>query len=126
MTLLTRMDDTPIAVPRGMANVVVTDTTLGGVRGTEGFYHYRQYSATDLARTRSVEDVWQLLLDGALPTPGQRSAFASEVAAASTPSAAVRDALPAIAAAVSGLAGLLTALSIEGEGMAPLFDITPG
>ena len=125
MTLLARTDDAPIAVPRGMANVVVTDTTLGGVRGTEGFYHYRQYSATDLARTRSVEDVWQLLLDGALPTPGQRSAFAWEVAAASTPSAAVRDALPAIAAAGAGLAGLRTALSLEGAGLAPLFDLTP-
>ena len=35
--------------------------------GTEGFFHYRQYSATDLAARRSLEDVWHLLFDGELP-----------------------------------------------------------
>ena len=42
--------------------MAVTDTEIGDVRGLEGFYHYRQYSATELARHRSLEDVWQLLL----------------------------------------------------------------
>ena len=36
-------------VPRGLKGVVVTDTEIGDVRGGEGFYHYRQYSAVDLA-----------------------------------------------------------------------------
>ena len=39
----------PIDAPRGLAGVVVTDTELGDVRGIEGFYHYRQYSAVELA-----------------------------------------------------------------------------
>ena len=125
MTLLTRMDDTPIEVPRGMANVVVTDTALGGVRGREGFYHYRQYSATDLARSRSVEEVWQLLLDGALPTPDRRDAFAAELASASVLSNALRSVLPTIATADAGLAGLRTALALEGATLSPLFDLTP-
>ena len=35
--------------------------------GREGFFHYRQYSAVDLASKRSFEDVWRLVLDGSLP-----------------------------------------------------------
>ena len=35
--------------PPGLEGVVVTDTELGDVRGLEGFYHYRQYSAVELA-----------------------------------------------------------------------------
>jgi len=124
-----RMDDTLIEVPRGLTNVVVTETELSDVRGQEGFYHYRQYSAVDLARSRSVEDVWQLLLDGHLPGPQERAAFAAEIAAASTPSPEVVEALPAIAAASGGsdaLAGLRVALSLEGarSGLRPLYDST--
>jgi citrate synthase len=29
-------------VPRGLKGVVVTETEIGDVRGSEGFYHYRQ------------------------------------------------------------------------------------
>src|SRR5690606_27881395 len=50
----------------------------------EGFYHYRQYSATDLARRRSFEDVWHLLLHGTLPDAAQARTFGAEVAAART------------------------------------------
>ena len=39
----------PPEIPRGLKGVVVADTEVGDVRGTEGFYHYRQYSAIDLA-----------------------------------------------------------------------------
>ena len=53
--------------PRGLKGVIVTDTAIGDVRGTEGFFHYRQYSAVELARQRTLEDVWALLVDGALP-----------------------------------------------------------
>src|SRR5688572_19979564 len=54
-------------VPKGLEGVVVAETTVGDVRGLEGFYHYRKYSAVDLARSRPIEDIWQLLFDGALP-----------------------------------------------------------
>ncbi|HEV2361115.1 MAG TPA: citrate/2-methylcitrate synthase [Acidimicrobiales bacterium] len=66
-------------VPKGLEGVVVAETTTGAVRGLEGFYHYRQYSAVDLARSRSFEDVWQLLFDGELPGPDERRAFADEL-----------------------------------------------
>src|SRR5690242_11661977 len=58
---------TPVGVPRGLSGVVVTDTALGDVKGREGFYHYRQYSAVELAQTRGFEDVWHLLVHGELP-----------------------------------------------------------
>ncbi|HZM79636.1 MAG TPA: citrate/2-methylcitrate synthase, partial [Candidatus Limnocylindrales bacterium] len=66
-------------VPRGLKGVVVTDTEIGDVRGQEGFYHYRQYSAIELATRCSLEDVWHLLIDGCLPDWRQREAFAVEI-----------------------------------------------
>src|SRR5918998_517431 len=62
-------------VPKGLAGVVVAETSVGDVRGQEGFYHYRQYNAVELAEKRMLEDVWYLLFEGALPTPQQRQAF---------------------------------------------------
>ncbi len=59
-----------VDVPRGLEGVVVAETSVGDVRGQQGFYHYRQYSAVDLAATRSFEDVWHLMVDGALPDRG--------------------------------------------------------
>src|SRR5580698_2035946 len=54
-------------VPAGLEGVVVAETTIGDVRGLEGFYHYRQYSAVELAEKRTLEDVWYLLFRGELP-----------------------------------------------------------
>ncbi len=61
--------------PPGLAGVVVADTALGGVRGQEGFFHYRQYSTPDLAETRTLEDVWYLLHQGSLPSPREAAEF---------------------------------------------------
>ncbi|MGW1539908.1 citrate synthase/methylcitrate synthase [Streptomyces sp. NPDC002309] len=117
-----------VEVPRGLAGVVVTDTEIGDVRGLEGFYHYRQYSAVDLAQTRSFEDVWHLLVHGELPSGPSAAAFAAETAALRKLPEEVSAALPVVAAAGgrSGpLAGLRTALSLLGaaEGFRPLYDI---
>ncbi|MEU6600851.1 citrate synthase/methylcitrate synthase [Streptomyces flaveolus] len=116
-----------IDAPRGLAGVVVTETEIGDVRGREGFYHYRQYPAVDLARTRSFEDVWHLLVHGILPDARRGAAFAAETAALRGLPEDVRAALPAIAAAgrSSGpLAGLRTALSLLGaaRGFRPVYD----
>ncbi|WP_405456720.1 citrate synthase/methylcitrate synthase [Streptomyces sp. NBC_00101] len=121
----------PSGVPRGLAGVVVTDTVLGDVRGAEGFYHYRQYSAVELAGTRSFEDVWHLMFHGELPDAPARAAFAARIAELRHLPDEVRAALPALAraGAVSGpLAGLRTALSLLGAsaGHRPLYDIGPG
>jgi citrate synthase len=118
----------PADVPRGLAGVVVTDTRLGDVRGLEGFYHYRQYSAVELAQTRGFEDVWHLLIHGELPDAAGRAAFVEEAVALRRLPEEVRAALPAIAAASgrSGpLAGLRTALSLLGAclGFRPVYDL---
>ncbi|MES4890449.1 citrate synthase/methylcitrate synthase [Streptomyces sp. NPDC096012] len=120
-----------IDAPRGLAGVVVAETRIGDVRGTEGFYHYRQYSAVELARTRGFEDVWHLLVHGELPDARRGAAFAAETAALRRLPGDVRAALPVIAAAgrVSGpLAGLRTALSLLGaaRGLRPVYDIDAG
>jgi citrate synthase len=120
----------PTAVPRGLAGVVVTDTALGDVRGGEGFYHYRQYSAVELARTRTFEDVWHLMTLGTLPDLAGREAFRARTAALRALPAEVAGALPALARAGerSGpLAGLRTALSLLGasRGFRPLYDLGP-
>ncbi|HEX5615032.1 MAG TPA: citrate synthase/methylcitrate synthase [Acidimicrobiia bacterium] len=87
-------------VPKGLEGVAVAETTVGDVRGVEGFYHYRQYSAVDLAKARPLEDVWQLLFEGALPaTAAERERFAAEVRPRRAIPPAVADVLPAIARA---------------------------
>ncbi|MER7172464.1 citrate synthase/methylcitrate synthase [Streptomyces mesophilus] len=117
-------------VPRGLAGVVVTDTALGDVRGREGFYHYRQYSAVELAERRGFEDVWHLMVHGELPDAAQLQAFTERTAALRALPDEVRAALPAIAraSALSGpLAGLRSALSLFGaaKGFRPVYDISP-
>ncbi len=72
--------DELIDVPAGLHNVAVTTTGIGDVHGDEGFYHYRQHDATELARTATFEDVWYLFERGELPDDQQRAAFAASVA----------------------------------------------
>ena len=105
-------------VPKGLEGVVVADTTVGDVRGLEGFYHYRQYSAVDLAKSRPIEDVWQLLFENRLPaTLEEREAFAANIRPRRVIPPAVADVLPAIARAGEvfvPLDALRTALSQYG------------
>ena len=101
-----------VDVPKGLEGVVVAETTVGDVRGREGFYHYRQYSAVELAAARPLEDVWQLLFDGALPDAAAASAFAATVAPLRR--------LP------EGLAGVLPSLVPEGSTVAPLDVLRTG
>lgn len=112
--------------PPGLDGVVVTDTTVGDVRGDEGFYHYRQYDAVALAATRPLEDVWHLLFEGELPTIAERHAFRAEIAEAAVLPATVAEVLPAIArGSMNVLDGLRTAVSFLGavEGFRPTIDI---
>ncbi len=120
----------PPSVPPGLKGVEVTDTTIGDVRGAEGFYHYRQYSAVGLAAERSLEDVWRLLFDGDLPTTAEQSrGFAAEATAARAIPPVLAEVLPALArdSRAGGLSGLRTALSWFGSvrGMRPLWDLGP-
>lgn len=116
-----------IVAPPGLKGVIVADTAVGDVRGVEGFYHYRQYSAVELAEQRPLEDVWQLMIDGHLPTTlAERDRFADEVRSLSTALDSVLGVLPAIAAVNEPLDGLRTALSLAAaqRGMRPNIDIS--
>jgi citrate synthase len=68
-----------IEAPKGLEGVVVAETEVGDVRGQEGFYHYRQYNAIELAEKRSLEDVWYLLYNGRLPTRDERGDFMEQI-----------------------------------------------
>jgi len=119
-----------IDVPRGLKGVVVTETEIGDVRGSEGFYHYREFSAVDLAETRTFEEVWHLMAYGSLPDADRLAEFRARTARLRRLPAEVADALPAVAraSALSGpLAGLRSGLSLAGAaaGFRPLYDIGP-
>src|ERR1700752_2016121 len=120
---------TTITVPAGLKGVQVTDTEVGDVRGSEGFYHYRQYSAVDLAEERSLEDVWQLLLDGDLPTPvSEREEVAGGGRATRALPETVARELPGIVQASRAgnpLDGLRTGLSLLGSawGLKPIWGL---
>ena len=109
-------------VPRGLEGVVAAETAVGSVRGMEGFFHYRQYDATELARKRSFEDVWQLLFDGELPEAGVGPRLAADVAQLAELPQQLPELLPRIVAAspaAAPLDQLRTAVSLLGaaEGM---------
>ncbi len=64
-----------VTVPPGLAKVIVTDTELGDVRGEEGFFHYRQFSAVELAEQVGFEAACHLLVHGTLPEEDELEAF---------------------------------------------------
>ena len=106
----------PADVPRGLKGVVVADTEIGDVRGSEGFYHYRQYSAVELAAQpaaggRVAAAVRRRAAGHAQPS-GARSRPRS-VRCGMLP-AELAAVLPAIARASRPLDGLRTALSLAG------------
>lgn len=117
-------------VPRGLEGVVAAETAVGSVRGMEGFFHYRQYDATELARTRSFEDAWQLLFDGQLGDEEEGRRFAGEVASVSVLPAAIVRLLPEIVSSspdAAPLDQLRTAVSLLGAvlGMRASRDLSP-
>jgi citrate synthase len=115
-------------VPRGLEGVVVAETSIGDVRGLEGFYHYRQYNAVELAERRTLEDVWYLLFEGRLPTLEERTAFQAEIAPRREIPSRVRAVLPDIASAANSappLDLLRTTVSLMGAslGFRPSLDV---
>jgi citrate synthase len=109
--------------------VIVTETQVGDVRGLEGFYHYREYSAIELAERCTLEEVWHLMIEGRLPNAREAESFAQETLPLRRIPDALRSLLPEIAAAGESflpLDGLRSALSIAcaDRGMKPHLDIS--
>jgi citrate synthase len=114
-----------LVAPEGLAGVVVADTAVGDVRGEEGFYHYRQYSAVELAASRSFEDVWHLMVVGELPGPAEGAEFTRRVAGLRALPSATAHLLPELARLGPPLNTLRTAVSVLGTELAwpPTHDL---
>ena len=104
--------------PPGLKGVIVAETEVGDVRGTEGFYHYRQYDAVELATKRTLEDVWHLLFEGELPDAAQREAFVERIRSFREVPASIKPLLPGIARAgerFTPLDAMRTAVSLVAD-----------
>ena len=120
-----------LVAPPGLAGVIVATTALSDVRGQQGFYHYRQYDAVDLARSCSIEEVWHLLLRGHLPDDAELAGFRATIADAQGLPAEVTGALTGVAIATPDgtrpMTALRTALSMLGGALdlTPVWDLSP-
>ncbi len=112
----------------GLEGVAVAETTIGDVRGEEGFFHYRGYNAAELARRLSFEQVWHLLSEGFLPDAGQVAAFRQRTSAMRSLPEQVARLLPELAAGEPfvPLTALRTAVSLTAGvlGLQPVMDIS--
>ncbi len=117
-----------LVAPPGLKGVVVAETALGDVRGEEGFFHYRQYAAPELAAKCAFEDVWHLMFEGELPTSPERDAFRAELAPLRHLPPDLLDVLAAIAPSTTPMEGLRTGLSHLAaiEGLPPSLHLDHG
>ncbi|MEL7157113.1 MAG: citrate/2-methylcitrate synthase [Actinomycetota bacterium] len=118
-------DGTTLIAPPGLKGLIVADTEIGSVRGAEGFYHYRQHDAVEIARHQTFEAAAALLIDGELPTGEAEALFRAELAAARH----VEPATLALAAELAGrargpLVGLLAAIPLLVDDQATI-DLEP-
>lgn len=115
-----------IDVPAGLNGVVAAETAIGAVHGDEGFFHYRGHDATELARTRSFEEVWYLVREGRLPDVGELDAFRRAVASHRHVPDSLLPIIEQIARTdASALAKLRAVLSVAAPalGLDPVIDI---
>jgi citrate synthase len=115
--------------PRGLEGVAVAETTVGDVRGEEGFFHYRGYDATELARRCSFEQVWHLLVDGELPDANQLRAFRARTVLDRALPGGVAEVLERLAAlpGYTPLGALRSAVSVAAAALdeQPTLDLSP-
>jgi citrate synthase len=114
-----------LVAPPGLKDLVVAETTIGSVRGQEGFYHYRNHDALEVARHQTFEAAAALLIDERLPTGPDEALFRAELAAGRHLDPAVMGALVELAPLVaSPLAALRAAISLLVDDT-PTIDLTP-
>ncbi|MGI9596342.1 MAG: citrate/2-methylcitrate synthase [Acidimicrobiales bacterium] len=114
-----------LIAPPGLKGLVVADTMIGSVRGAEGFYHYRDHDAIEIARHQTFEGAAHLLIDGALPTAAEESLFRAELARARMVDPRLFAVLaPFAGPELSPTAGLRAALSLIVDDT-PTIDLSP-
>ncbi|MFK7998321.1 MAG: citrate/2-methylcitrate synthase [Polyangiales bacterium] len=106
----------PLVAPPGLKGMIVAETQVGGVRGQEGYFHYRGRNAVELARSSSFERVAALLLGG--------DAIANALGEARAQDEALEPLVAAIAKRSTPLQGLGTLLPLLGD-QRPSIDLTP-
>ncbi len=121
-------NDTRRRTPPGLKGVAVLQTALGAVRGQEGFFHYRQYDARELACAHGADTVWRVLLDDSAPDDrASHERFCAEVANQRMLPDSLRPlvaALPKTTPPLDGARALLATLASDGD-CAPLLDQPP-
>jgi citrate synthase len=116
---------TSLVAPPGLKGLIVAETSIGSVRGQEGFFHYRQYDAVDIARQQSFEAAAALLIDGALPAPAEEARFRGELGAGRHVDPATMEVIAQIASLVDGpLTGLSSAIGLLVDDTATI-DLSP-
>ena len=121
---LRRVDPWAPGTARGLENVTVAETRLSHIDATGGRLIYAGHDAVRLARERSFEDVWCLLLTGALPEGDAFRRRIAESRALPLPVATLR----ALASADGGMMSkLASAMAATGAVMAvaPWYERDP-
>ena len=114
-----------LIAPPGLKGLVVADTTVGSVRGDEGFFHYRDHDAVEIARHQTFEAATGLLLDGSLPAAADEAGVRSALAAQRCVDADTLAAIAGLADQLGGpLPGLRAALSLLVDDT-PTLDLSP-
>jgi citrate synthase len=111
----------PLRAPVGLEGVVLCETRVSHVDGRRGRYRYRDHDAVELARTRTLEDVWHLLLEGELPERERAAAFRARLGELRVLPLELERALTAAfapRAADDPMAALRTAVSLLGDVLA--------
>ncbi|MEM7274599.1 MAG: citrate/2-methylcitrate synthase [Actinomycetota bacterium] len=111
--------------PPGLKGLVVADTTIGSVRGEEGYFHYRALDALEVARHQTFEGAAHLLIDGTVPDAAQEASMRSELARARRIDGRIFDALaPFVGPELSPMAGLRAGLALVVDDT-PTIDLSP-
>ena len=103
-----------IEVHKGLEGVVAAETQVGDVDGARCQLIYRGYNIDELVGRATYEEVSHLLLEGALPTRAQLSAWSQQLDAQRALDPATLSLLQALPRAAGPMAILRTAISILG------------
>ena len=121
---MSQQQPTDMIAPPGLKGLVVADTAIGSVRGEEGFFHYREHDAVEIARHQTFEAAAHLLIDGTLPSAAQESEFRAALSRARRVDPRLFEALRPFTAGLSPTAGLRAALALVVDDT-PTLDLSP-
>lgn len=103
---------TDVQIHKGLDNVVIDESRLSLVNGTEGKLIYSGYKIEDLAAHALYEEIVFLLWDGRLPTRAELESLRAQIAAGAALPGPVLDLLRALPKDANPMAVLRTAASM--------------